>query len=84
MRPLIGWIEEIAPLRLAQAARPRSGDWLPDEIAGWRSAGVNAVVSLLEAREARELELADEALLCAAHGIEWVRRFAAYLSAHAS
>jgi protein-tyrosine phosphatase len=68
----VGWIPEIAPLRLVQMPRPRSGDWLADEIAGWQRAGVNAVVSLLETHEARELDLAHEPSLCRAHGMDYL------------
>jgi hypothetical protein len=41
-------------------ARPRAGEWLRDEIESWRNAGVEGVVSLLEAAEVRELELGEE------------------------
>jgi protein-tyrosine phosphatase len=53
-----------APGRLAIIGRPRSGEWLSAEIADWKSAGLTDVVSLLEAREARELELTEEAAVC--------------------
>lgn len=46
--------------RLAIAPRPRGGDWLGDEAGAWRRAGINVVVSLLEAQEAAELGLDDE------------------------
>lgn len=72
MTPDIFWISDIAPLRLAQMPRPRSGDWLPDEIAGWRRAGIGTVVSLLEAHEVRILELQDEPLLCANQDIDFL------------
>ena len=45
-------------------ARPRAGDWLAGEIAGWKEAGVDAVVSLLEREEEGELGLHEEAELC--------------------
>ena len=38
--------------RLAIMARPRAGDWLEDEISGWRAQGVEIVVSLLGKRSA--------------------------------
>ena len=53
-------------------ARPRAGEWLRDEIAGWRKAGIDTVVSLLEASEVRELELGDEASCCEALGMEFI------------
>ncbi|HTD90834.1 MAG TPA: hypothetical protein VK663_09235 [Burkholderiales bacterium] len=72
MIPELYWIREVAPLRLAQMARPRSGDWLPDEIAGWQRAGITTVVSLLERREVDELDLKEEPLLCANRGIDFL------------
>jgi len=67
----IFWIKEIEPLRLAMSPRPRPcpGDWLRDEIAGWRDMNVGTVVSLLESHEMWELSLQNEAALCEAHGI---------------
>jgi len=52
-------------------ARPRAGEWLLDEIAGWRAVGVDSVVSLLEGTEVRELGLGEEAGCCEASGIEF-------------
>jgi protein-tyrosine phosphatase len=46
--------------KLALAARPRGGDWLDEEIAGWRDAGVDTVVSLLTRDEEQELDLKGE------------------------
>lgn len=67
--PDLHWIDAATPHRLAMAARPRGGEWLAEEIAAWRSAGVALVVSLLEPAEVRELELREEAALCLASGI---------------
>jgi protein-tyrosine phosphatase len=58
--------------RLAIMARPRSGDWLGDEIAGWKTAGINTVVCLLERDEVDELGLGEEAEICRGHGIEFI------------
>jgi protein-tyrosine phosphatase len=63
------WIDAPFPGWLAILARPRGGDWLDDEIAGWRQAGLQAVVSLLEPAEATELGLDAEADGCRAAGI---------------
>ena len=60
------------PRRLAIAARPRGGDWLLDDLAALRRAGVQVLISLLEPAEARELGLAEEANLCARVGIEFI------------
>ena len=72
MRSDVHWIA--APLvgRLAIMARPRAGEWLGDEIAGWRQAGIDIVVSLLEPDEAAELGLSGEAELCRASAIGFV------------
>lgn len=72
MKPDIYWIEGIAPIRLGLMARPRAGDWLQDEIAGWHRAGVGTVLSLLEAHEERELALTQERALCESQGIEFL------------
>ena len=57
--------------RLAIAARPRGGDWLNDEAGGWRRAGVDTVVSLLE-EEALQLDLSDEAAAAGNHGLRFI------------
>ena len=60
MNPDLFWIPGPWRGKLAVAARPRGGDWLEDEASGWRQAGLDVVVSLLEKEEAAQLELADE------------------------
>jgi protein-tyrosine phosphatase len=72
MKSDVYWIE--APLRgrLAIMARPRAGDWLRDEIAGWASYRIDVVVSLLEPTEIAELDLGNEAALCREHGIDLI------------
>lgn len=45
-------------------ARPRGGDWLPDEMKAIRSAGVDILVSLLTPHEVTELDLREEAACC--------------------
>lgn len=52
--------------------RPRGGDWLEDEVRGWRKAGIDTVVSLLTAAEVGELELGDEERLCLANQLRFV------------
>lgn len=68
--PECHWIPSIEPHRLALMPRPRAGEWLEDEIAAWRTAGIGTVVSMLEAHEVRELGLGGERALCEAAGIE--------------
>jgi hypothetical protein len=68
----IHWIDLQGAGRLAIMARPRAGDWLEDEIAHWRAAGIDIVVSLLEPAEIAELGLGRESGLCQEHGIELI------------
>jgi len=69
--PSMYWVNGIEPHRLALMPRPRGGEWLREEVAAWRDAGVGTVVSLLEGHEVRELELKAEPSLCAEHGIQF-------------
>lgn len=66
------WLDGPWPGRLAMAARPRGGDWLHDDIVGWKRAGVNAVLSLLTRDEERDLELGEETTEAKAQGIEFI------------
>jgi len=72
MKPSIYWIPGPWVGKLAILARPRGGDWLTDEVEGWRDAGVQVVVSLLSVDETAELGLGDEARLVAAHDLEFI------------
>jgi protein-tyrosine phosphatase len=67
------WIATDLPGRLAIMPRPRSGDWLEDEVASLKSARVDAVVSLLQDDEIAELGLEEEDRLCQAVGIDFLR-----------
>ena len=46
--------------KVALAARPRGGDWLADDIAYWKRAGIRSILSLLTPGEQLELGLQDE------------------------
>src|SRR5690349_886689 len=72
MQPEIYWINSPWKGRLAVLPRPRGGEWLEDEIAGFRKAGVDVMVSALEKPEEAMLELAEESELCRARGIEFI------------
>lgn len=63
------WIGVSARGRVGISLRPRGGDWLPDDVKAWRTAGVDTVVSLLTRDEVAELELGQEPILCQAAGI---------------
>jgi protein-tyrosine phosphatase len=66
------WIDGPWPGKLALAARPRGGDWLKDEMAGWRSAGVDTVLSLLTEPEEADLDLQGEAVQARSQGMEYL------------
>lgn len=61
MRQEVYWINGSWPGRLAVGPRPRGGDWLKDDIAGWKRADIDAVLSLLTPDEERDLDLRNEA-----------------------
>jgi protein-tyrosine phosphatase len=66
------WIEGPWRGQLAIIPRPRGGDWLEDEVSGWREAGIDVVVSFLASDEVSELGLEAEKQLCCAHGIRFI------------
>jgi protein-tyrosine phosphatase len=61
MRKELYWLDGPWPGKLAVAPRPRGGDWLEDDIASWKQAHIDAVLSLLTPDEERDLDLRDEA-----------------------
>jgi protein-tyrosine phosphatase len=65
------WLDEAWPGRIALTARPRGGDWLPDEVSDWKRAGVSTVVSLLESPEEQDLDLQGEAAEVQHAGLEF-------------
>jgi hypothetical protein len=65
------WIETGNDLRLAIVPRPRGGDWLEDEAAAMKKAGIDILVSMLRDEEAVELGLTAEAATCRTAGIEF-------------
>jgi len=66
------WIEPTFPGRLAIVPRPRGDDWLADDLAALRAAGINVLVSLLTGEEVEELGLNDEAKLSLAQGLSFI------------
>ena len=69
----IYWIENFTSGRLGTMARPRGGEWLEDEVAAWKRAGVQVVASALTDEEMRELDILDEGILCKSHDIAFLR-----------
>ena len=72
MRAEVFWITALLVGRLAIMPRPCAGEWLHDEIVGWRTEGIDTVVSLLEPTEILELGLEREAELSRVHGMEFI------------
>lgn len=54
------WVSGPWKGRLALAARPRGGDWLENDIADWKRADIQSILSLLTTEENQELNLRDE------------------------
>lgn len=71
MMPEVYWIRDVEPLRLAIMPRPRGGEWLADEVSGWKRLGIDVVISLLHRYEADELDILEEESLCRAHEIHF-------------
>ncbi len=72
MAAKLHWLNETWPGRVALSARPRGGDWLADEVAVWKRAGIHAVLSLLESAEERDLDLQAEPDEVRKQGLEFV------------
>jgi len=72
MRKELYWLDEAWPGKLAVASRPRGGDWLKDDIAGWRREGINAILSLLTPEEERDLALSNEPREVREQGMDFI------------
>jgi protein-tyrosine phosphatase len=66
-------VERDGPGRIATMARPRGGDWLPDEMAALAAAGVQVLVSALCDDEMERLDLTGLPAAAAGAGLELVR-----------
>ncbi|SRR5581483_3622469 len=66
------WVEGPWPGKLAMAPRPRGGDWLHDEIEGWRRSKIKTVLSLLTPEEEHALDLDEERGKTKAGGIQFI------------
>jgi protein-tyrosine phosphatase len=64
------WIKE-GKFQIAIMARPRGGDWLPDDIDFAQKAGIQAIVSALTQGEMEELALTEEQSYCVKQGIKF-------------
>ena len=65
------WTKEKHPGRIALVPRPRGGDWLEDEATAWADAGLDVIVSMLDAEEIQSFKLENEGEFCESNGIEF-------------
>jgi len=72
MSPDLFWVPGPWRGHLVVATRPRGGDWLADEASGWRTAGLDMLVSLLEKDEAADLGLVNESEAAETNGIRFI------------
>ena len=70
-KPIIFWIDNDGPGRMAILARPQGHEALPAEIQGWREAGIDAVASLLTNADNQYLGLSQEGELCRSNGLQF-------------
>lgn len=66
------WIKSNPPVELAIVMRPRGDEWLQQEMLRIKHAGVQTLVSLLEAEEAEVLGLENEGALAEAAGLRFL------------
>lgn len=66
------WINGPIPSKLAISTKPRSGEGLEDDLAGWKKDGVYQVVSLLEAAEADQVGVANMPYLCQKFSLQFL------------
>ena len=71
MQAKVFWVPVPGRGKIGILPRPRGADWLEDEIAAWREAGIDMVVSLLEPEEEAQLALEGEAAAAGARGIDF-------------
>ena len=65
------WLDGAWPGRLAVGPRPRGGDWLKDDVAKWKRAHIDSVLSLLTAEEEADLDLRKEGSEIRSQGMDF-------------
>jgi protein-tyrosine phosphatase len=71
MRKELYWVDGPWRGKLAMAARPRGGDWLSVDLASWKRAGADSLVSLLTPEEENDLGIGQEAAETKKQGMEF-------------
>jgi hypothetical protein len=72
MRNELYWVNGQWPGKLAAGPRPRGRDWLEDDIAKWKRARIDTVLSLLMPDEERHFNLGDEAGEVRKQGMDFI------------
>ncbi len=67
----VHWLDGTWPGKLAVGPRPRSGDWLKDDIAKWKRAHIDSVLSLLTVDEEADLHLRNEGSEIRSQGMDF-------------
>lgn len=70
--PRLYWIGEPFARRLAVSARPEGWELIEESAQGWRDAGLDVIVSMLEHDEAADLGLASQEQACRAAGLDYI------------
>ena len=71
IRPTIYEVAKIGNGRLSVMAKPTAGEWVNDEFAAIKHAGVTHILSLLETNEAYTVGLDAEGEICNTHKMEF-------------
>ena len=71
MKPTLYDIPTSTAGRLVTMPRPRGGDWLDDEMASLRAAGIDVVISLQTRTEQEELDLLGEPAAATHAGLDY-------------
>lgn len=66
------WIDGPWLGRVSVSARPRGGDWLADDLAAWKRAGIDVILSMLTPEEELELGLDGESGAARAQGLTYL------------
>ncbi len=70
--PKLYWVDQPFEGRLAVSARPGGWEEMSESAAGWRTSGLDVIVSMLERDEADDLGLTEQAEICRAAGIHYI------------
>ena len=72
MKCRVFWIESIKKGALGTMARPRSGEWLHDDLLSLKKQGVSTLTCMLDRDEIVELGLQEEKAICEQLGLAYL------------